>query len=333
VPTGAAIAAVIADAYGLGPLDQCRLFARGLNDTYAFVAGGERYVFRLYRRGWRSTDDVRFERELVEHVAARGARVSTPVARRDGGSTTWVDAPEGRRIGVLFSHAAGEGYELRRKGGDENAERYGAAVARLHDAAEGFACDAPRFALDARHLIEEPIAGLRPWLRDRPDDARYLEAVGDFLRDRIEQAAPTLEYGVCHGDLHGGNAHLDQELRLTLFDFDCCGMGHRAYELAVFRWNAVMPGQAAGTSSTELWDRFLIGYRRHRAIGEADLAATALYVPARHIWWMGIRALNADSLGSAQWLDRRFFDEHLGLIAAWCANHVADAPAWVCARG
>ena len=27
------------------------------------------------------------------------------------------------------------------------------------------------------------------------------------------------------------------ELGLTLFDFDCCGMGWRAVDLAVYRWN------------------------------------------------------------------------------------------------
>jgi Ser/Thr protein kinase RdoA (MazF antagonist) len=108
VPSGTALAGVLAEAYELGGPVGCRLFAKGLNDTYAVEAGGRRYVFRLYRHGWRTLEDVRFELEFIRHVAARGAAVAAPVARRDGEMVTWVEAPEGRRIGVLFEHAPGE---------------------------------------------------------------------------------------------------------------------------------------------------------------------------------------------------------------------------------
>jgi Ser/Thr protein kinase RdoA (MazF antagonist) len=333
VPTGRAVGALLQDPYALGGPPQARLFAKGLNDTYAVEVGDRRYVFRLYRRRWRTEDDVRFELDFVAHAAANGAPVAAPVVRRDGGLLTWVEAPEGRRMGVLFEHAPGEGYALRGKAGGQNTEKYAAAVARLHHASEGFASTARRFALDMRHLLDEPTAALGAFLRDRPDDARYLADVGAFLRRRIDDlAADGLEWAVCHGDLHGGNAHLHPEHGLTFFDFDCCGMGHRAYELAVFRWTTALPGQNTGTSSFELWDRFLAAYREHRAVGDRELAATDAYVPIRHVWWMGMRAINADDFGSQQWLDKRFFDEHLGLIAAWCANHLPDAPPWASRR-
>jgi thiamine kinase-like enzyme len=40
-----------------------------------------------------------------------------------------------------------------------------------------------------------------------------------------------LEIGFCHGDFHGGNA-CQKDGSFTFYDFDCCGWGYRAYDLA-----------------------------------------------------------------------------------------------------
>jgi Ser/Thr protein kinase RdoA (MazF antagonist) len=55
-------------------------------------------------------------------------------------------------------------------------------------------------------------------------------------RASFRSSREDLEVGSCHGDLHGWNAHIDQNMALTVYDFDCCGVGWRAYDIAVFRW-------------------------------------------------------------------------------------------------
>ena len=68
----------------------------------------------------------------------------------------------------------------------------------------------------------------------RPEDVAYVMALGDRLRDRL-QAMVDLEIGFCHGDFHGWNA-CEKDGSFTFYDFDCCGWGYRAYDLAVFPW-------------------------------------------------------------------------------------------------
>ncbi len=129
-------------------------------------------------------------------------------------------------------------------------------MARLHNACDDFASDQPRFALDLVHLLDHPLATFEPFLRDRPDDDRYLRALVAVLRGRVEAAASDLRWQACHGDLHGGNTHRQPDGSLVFFDFDSCGMGYAAYEIAVFRWGSIFrePDKAE-----QRWERFLEG--------------------------------------------------------------------------
>src|SRR5207253_3151224 len=107
----------------------------------------------------------------------------------------------------------------------------------------------------------------------------------DDLRGRFAcLPIEALEMGICHGDLHGGNACLGPDGRLTFFDFDCCGVGYRAYEVAVFRWAAEFfhPDQKGEAR----WGAFLRAYTARRTLAELDLAAVPLFVAARQFWLM-----------------------------------------------
>ena len=50
-----------------------------------------------------------------------------------------------------------------------------------------------------------------------------------------------LQPGFCHGDASGGNAHISGRT-ITFFDFDCCGCGFRAYDVAVYLSNSEFRG-------------------------------------------------------------------------------------------
>src|SRR5581483_2070939 len=103
-------------------------------------------------------------------------------------------------------------------------------------------------------------------------------------------------------------AHIGADGGVTLFDFDCGGMGYRAYELAVFRWGV---GGAWAKDAERLWALFLEHYAAHQPVAQADLDAVPLFVAVRQLWWMGLQAANADDWGSRRWLDERSMDQHL----------------------
>jgi len=79
---------------------------------------------------------------------------------------------------------------------------------------------------------------------------------------------------------------------VTLFDFDCCGVGWRAYDLAVFRWAARLRKMEA-----EQWPAFLRGCRETRTIREIDIQPIPYFVALRHVRLMSMHAASQQNLG------------------------------------
>jgi Ser/Thr protein kinase RdoA (MazF antagonist) len=161
-------------------------------------------------------------------------------------------------------------------------------------------------------LIDVPLKALRPFLTNRPTDWSYLIEVACRLREKLE-ALPlgSLDYGFCHGDLHGWNAHIDLEGTVTFFDFDCCAPGWRAYDMATFLWAATLRGK-----EDERWPLFVQGYKECRALAEADWRAVPLFIGVRHFWYMGYHADEARDL-AAGWLNEEYYDREVGFFRQW----------------
>ncbi len=309
-----ALAAWLEAGYALGPVSACHLLHRGLNDSYLVEAARQRYVLRVYRAGWRTAEEVAYEAAVLEHLGRKTVPVALPVRRRDGAVVDWLKAPEGNRAAVLFTHAPGRELD----GGDEECRRYGRAVAAVHAATDDFETRHARFALDLEHLLARPIAAIRPFLRHRPADLDAVETIAATVARRIAALpADEMDRGFCHGDFHGDNAHIDGDT-VTLFDFDCCGPGWRAYDIAVFRWRWGDDG-----AGDRRWAAYLEGYRSLRPIGEADLAAVPLFVAARAIWLRGLHAANTADWGRS-WLNDAYWDRLMKGLREWRAKHFGD---------
>jgi Ser/Thr protein kinase RdoA (MazF antagonist) len=166
-------------------------------------------------------------------------------------------------------------------------------TARLHAASNSFkAPKAPR-ELDWKHLAEEPITLIRSPLEQFPALRDRCETVVKEIRRQLDACRrQTLDFGFCHGDLHYGNARI-RDGQAVFFDFDCCGMGFRAYDLATFQWAARIRGQEKTT-----WAHFIEGYRVVRSLTVAELSAIPTFVALRHLWIMGVNARNAAFSGS-----------------------------------
>jgi Ser/Thr protein kinase RdoA (MazF antagonist) len=307
-----ALTAWLQDAYELGLVESCRFLHRGLNDSYVVDGSHGRHVLRVYRADWRSANEIAYEVGALEHLGAKGISVALPVRRRDGAALGWLRAPEGERAAVLFTHAPGRELD----GSDEDCRKYGSAVARVHIGTDDFESRDRRFALDLQHLLKQPMSAIRPFLRHRPADLDTLETIAAAVAQRISALpASQMDRGFCHGDFHGDNAHIDGDI-VTMFDFDCCGPGWRAYDIAVFRWR--WGEDAAGDGR---WAAFLEGYRSLRPIGDADLAAVPLFVAARAIWLRGLHAANTADWGRS-WLNDAYWDRLLTGLREWQAKHL-----------
>src|SRR5688500_499926 len=111
--------------------------------------------------------------------------------------------------------------------------------------------------------------------------------------------------GFCHGDLHGGNA-CETGGAFTFYDFDCCGWGYRAYDLAVFPWAFAVRRETAERVKA-MGRAFLKGYARRRTLGPADVEAIAAFVAIRQIWLMGLHIGLGDRFAWG-WINDGYFD-------------------------
>ncbi len=321
----ALLAKITAD-YAINPPIDGYFLHLGLNDTFRIRTRSIVYIARVYRHGWRTRAEILYELEALRHLQARGVNVAAPILRRDGELIAEVGAPEGVRYLVLFSYAEGEEpcYDAETGAAQSDDHRsdaylYGRSVAQVHAASDDFTCDHARFALDLDYLLTHPLRKIQPFLLDRPADWDYLVGLTQRVCQQIEKwlsdpinPINQLDIGFCHGDLHGGNGHIQQASRsLTFFDFDCCGRGWRAYDLAVFRWNVGVNGQPL-----RVWEEFLLGYGEERAIAAIDFAAIPYFVAVRQVWIMGLHCGNAGDWGVG-WLDDRYFDQALNFLRTW----------------
>ena len=315
-PSAKALTQVVLDNYNVGLVMDCRFLSRGLNDTFLILTKESQYILRIYRAGWRDHSDILFELEALLHLAREGISVSIPIKRGDGELVGVIAAPEGPRHMVLFSYAAGKEpqYDM-----EAFASAYGRAVARVHAKSDTFHSVYERFELNLNHLLDLPIQSILPFLSHRNEDDEYVTRLGEKLRRRLEDLPlESLEMGFCHGDFNTGNVHQEGENGMTFFDFDCCGVGWRAYDIAVFRWNSRLLEK-----DKEWWPSFLHGYRDERSLADIDIKATDVFVAIRHLWLLDLHIGIGRDAGYG-FLNDRYFDRGLTFLRKWEAEFLEE---------
>jgi len=303
--------------YDLGQVERCRFFQRGLNDTYELTTSQGRFFLRIYRKGWRSRREIEAELAMIDHLRDDGLPVSHALTRRDGRRISRIAAPEGTRWAVVFASAPGRPPTMDLA----HSTSYGELVARLHESWDRMRPGPARFHIDATHLIDDSLAAIRRQFGHRRSEMEGLHELGAGLREAITRLEPGSApgYGACHGDHHGGNVHVDDDGRLTLFDFDCGGFGWRSYDIAVFLWSRTLKHGVKGqgrAKATRRYNAFLRGYESVRALTAGEKKSVPIFVAARHIWLMGMHVGGADRWGH-HFVQDAYLDRCLAFLGAW----------------
>ena len=307
-----ALAELVAEQYAFPAPIHCTLLQHGDNDTYLVRSAAERYVLRVWHHDDRPLAEAEGEMLLLAALAAHNAPVAKPIQRRDGAYVQAVAAPEGARFVGLFAYAEGRppGKEIN----PDQAYAYGKTVAYLHTAADELRATFDRPQLDLARLLDAPLHMITPLLAHRPHDVHYLNELAQHLRDELTQLPQTPPvYGLCHGDLHKTNVLWEQNGQLTLIDFDCCGYGWRAYDLAVFFWSTRHLPRAAPVRTA-----FLGGYMEHRSLHAQELASIPHFVAAQHLC---ITAVEIEQATRGVWgsepITDAYFDDRLHFLRTW----------------
>lgn len=297
-----ALAEVVADKYDFDEPVTCKLFSKLLrtqdNDHYRVAIGEQKYVLRVYQQGdaWqRQESDYLFELDWLLFLGEQGMPVSTPLPRRDGSLLGSLNAPEGKRYYALFSFAKGQPmspsdldqlYEL------------GVYMAKIHKVSDRFSSPHRRQPIDMACLFEKPLERIaRSWGPRRSANLDILLASADEAKQEVlsllgeEPLDGSDTWGVIGGDFHNVSAHFDDG-KPTFFNFDRCGYGWRAYDIAAFLSNTNLL-----QSPEDFSEAFFAGYYSVRPLSREEHAAVSPFLTLRRIWRMGLFALDSGLAG------------------------------------
>ncbi len=295
------LAEVIAEEYDFAAPISCKLFSKLLrtqdNDHYLVSTGdGQQVVARVYQQGdrlKRQESDYLYELDWLTFLKSRDLPVSYPIERRDGEYLGRLLAPEGLRYYALFSLAKGEPMSLKDV---DQLYACGESMARIHVASNDYKSPYSRRAIDLTYLLDEPLERLqRNWNDEQAENLDLILASADEARDELETLFRNTQrtpdgWGPIGGDFHNASVFFDKNNRPTFFNFDLCGPGWRAYDIASFLLNTNLMH-----TSEERSEAFFAGYYSVRQLSENEHAAISPFLTIRRIWLMGAFA-RADGL-------------------------------------
>jgi Ser/Thr protein kinase RdoA (MazF antagonist) len=299
---------------------RCRLFYRGLHDVYKVIADNEVYFFKVYRQGIRKIEEIQSEIDLLNHLKASGIKVVSPVIKQDGTYIGQFKTVNGIRYGVLYTSVGIHEFNQIEETAELN-EKLGSYIASIHNAWDKCDFVINRSDLDSHLFIEDSMSAIRQFSNIHDLDIDFLEEVANKVKNKlINLAIEKPQYGICHGDLYGGNIRVDADYNPILFDFDFCGNGWRAYDISMYASPFGMGCDIKKLKKREQRrNQFLNGYNKVRTMTENEIKSIELFIPFRRIFNIGtiyisffpntwgdslvIRNVDDDILNLKKWVD------------------------------
>lgn len=102
------LAVFVQEKYSLSNATSCNLLKAGINHTYLIKDEGKRFIFRVYSIDWRTKNEVLEEIRLLNLLKANNISISYPIADKSENYIQTINAPEGKRLAVMFAYAEGE---------------------------------------------------------------------------------------------------------------------------------------------------------------------------------------------------------------------------------
>jgi len=277
-----ALAKILQAAYALHEV-RCQLIQATMRDVYRVTSERQTYILFIYRHQQRTPEEITAEWKFIDYLYTQDIPVAPAVRQNTGELLLTLAAPEGTRYAVLSTFV--DGQHLRHRYSIEAVRRYGHHIGRIHTLSDVIAHHFTRPCNDFHFVVEQSLTALAPLLWHRQADLNYLWDIASVIRlkfNALPQKAPY--YGMIHGDVIRANAQVSDDGSVTVLDFDLCGLGWRAYDVASYL-------QVAGTEEAKR--AFLTGYQEIRKLSSQEQSLLPVFEATRHIFSLGVPAMNA----------------------------------------
>lgn len=195
-----------------------------------------RFLLRLHRHGYHSREALVEELAFLRHLARRGLSVPEPVPTRSGRSLVHAShdgIPEGRYCDLLRWV---EGRFIDESVSEKHMFALGQYMGRLRKLSRG------RKVVHRRYWDSEGLVGAEAKFGSidfLPGISKATQKIITAGRKAVladlrayEDSFPE-RMGLIHADMHFGNFLVKRGGQISAIDFDDCGLGFYAYELAV----------------------------------------------------------------------------------------------------
>ncbi|KPE50870.1 phosphotransferase [Chryseobacterium indologenes] len=221
---------LIQQKYGLTDKTECHIFRLAMNHLYIVHDDENQYVFRVYTHNWRTKLEIEEELRLLTILKEADRQVAFPIADKSNKFIQEIEAPEGTRLGVLFSYAKGT---KTAKFSHQTSFLIGQALAKVHQSTENV--ELMRMFYDAQNLLKNPVLRTKKFYSKNSSEIEFLETLSAFLMLKMEGIDKhKMRYGAIHLDVWFDNLHIDNEKEITFFDFDFCGNGYLCFDISYF---------------------------------------------------------------------------------------------------
>ena len=215
------------------------------NATFAVESeSGAKYALRININSTRTVENMKGEIEWVRHLnRTSGIHTPTPIATvKDDYIVSALHAYSGQTLyGLMYSWLEGE--ELGDEPTMEQLHEVGRAIATLHQESTDFALSAdaalPTFN-DFFWGTEDFLFSEKSVLSDA--DRALIQQAHDLIMQFTNDLYENSKVHIIHADMHGWNLMWNQD-QLSVFDFDDCGYGVEAQDLAVTLYYLDTPEQ------------------------------------------------------------------------------------------
>jgi Ser/Thr protein kinase RdoA (MazF antagonist) len=215
------------------------------NATFAVESeSGVKYALRININSTRTVDNMKAEVEWVRHLnRTSGVQTPTPIATmKDDYIVSGLHADSGQALyGVMYSWLDGE--EIGDEPTSQQLHEVGKAIATLHQESSEFALSSgnslPTFS-DFFWGTENFLFSDKSVLLDA--DRILIQQAHDLIMQFTKELYENSKIHIIHADMHGWNL-MWNEGRLSIFDFDDCGFGVDAQDLAVTLYYLDTPEQ------------------------------------------------------------------------------------------
>jgi Ser/Thr protein kinase RdoA (MazF antagonist) len=200
--------------------------------------------------------------------------VSYPVPDREGHYLFTVEAPEGARHGVVFTHAPGRFCSVLN---DKQIKLFGREMAKFHSVSVKIRLVNQRWNFDSETTLIKPLVAIKDYFKDCPDEYTWLQKVTEENLDKISNLdGSSFTSGYCHFDFFPKNFHFEGDDSITFFDFDFFGYGWIVNDVMTFQQHLFLEveiGRMSERTSEQVFKLFIEAYREIRALTVEELNA------------------------------------------------------------